>query len=638
VSFSARAFNVFRNAPADCSDTACINHTLDRAFYLLDYNVDSASLLANRAYADSKKIQYADGIGSSLMCIANVWQVKGSNDSSLAYYRKALAERISEKNNLEIGSAYSGLGIVFQNMMRYDSAIVYQVKAVHIFEKQHDSTSLANGYLWIGILYGRMNEYDESLQFLNKAIPLFTDLKNTISLAQAYNQMGILFKNQYSYKKALTYFFKAKALCESVHDISTLEDVYENIGKTKSALHDTVGYLINLRKEASIQKRMKMQNNLANTYMTIGEFYLSGKHADSAVSNLLNGLKISEANNDTALIVEAYSGLSEGYEMKHDYTNAFQYEKKYDALKQIAANSDRVNTIAKIQTQYKTEEKEKENELLGKENKIEETQRNAFIIVSVLLILILGCGFYLFRQKERLVYKNELIAVQRINSLLKEQEVKTFSALIEGEEKERQRIAADLHDRLGSMLATVKMHFNGLEDKMNGSPDENKIPYTRANSLLDEACNEVRVISHNLSSGTVMSFGLIPALQELCERVESSGEIGCKLLSYGEFGRMEPSAEINIYRIVQELFSNSLRHAQAKNITVQINQFEETLNLTVEDDGNGFNMYEKKKSGIGFQNIEARAEKLHAKFTIDSSPGKGTIAILDVPVEKLIYD
>jgi two-component system, NarL family, sensor kinase len=635
ANFSAEAHSIFSTTPEDCTDTICINQTIARAFHLLDYNVDSAYVLAKRAFIDSKKINYANGVGSALMCIANVWQEKGSNDSSLAYYRKALAVRKSGKNNLQIGYAYSGVGLAFEDMMRYDSAIVYQMKAVHIFEKQPDSTALANGYLWVGILFGKLKDYNQSIQFVNKAIPLFTDLKNTLSLAQAYNQMGVTLSRQYSFQKALTYFYKAKELCESAHDISTLEDVYENIGKTKSALHDTAGYLANLRKEATIQKKMSLQNDLANTYMTIGEFFLGGKHADSAISNLSLGLKISEADHDTTLIAEAYNGLSGAYELKHNYDKALYYQKKYSTLHDMSMDIERQNTIAQINAQYKTEEKEKQNELLSKQNKIDETQRNAFIIVSVLLILVLGGGLYLFKQKEKLAFNKELIANQRIDGLLKGQELNTYSALIEGEEKERQRIAADLHDRLGSLLATVKMHFNGLEDKMNGMAEENKIPYLRANSLLDEACNEVRVVSHNLSSGTVMSFGLIPALQELCERLESSGEINCKLLSYGEFRRMEASTEISIYRIVQELFSNSLRHADAKNITVQVNQLEDSLNVTVEDDGTGFNSTEKKITGIGFQNIQTRVEKLHSKFTIDSSPGKGTIAILDVPAEKI---
>ncbi len=205
--------------------------------------------------------------------------------------------------------------------------------------------------------------------------------------------------------------------------------------------------------------------------------------------------------------------------------------------------------------------------------------------------------------------------------------------MLDGQEDERQRIAGDLHDRLGSMLATVKMHFNVLDDNIVNMGEKNVNQYRRANALLDEACEEVRKISHNLSTGMIMSFGLVPALQELGESVGSTGKMNCKILVYGLHERLETFVEISIYRMVQELFSNILKHAQAKNVTVQLNRLENALTITVEDDGVGFNVEDKMKgSGMGLKSVLLRIEKLKGNFTVDSNPGKGTIAILELPL------
>jgi signal transduction histidine kinase len=133
----------------------------------------------------------------------------------------------------------------------------------------------------------------------------------------------------------------------------------------------------------------------------------------------------------------------------------------------------------------------------------------------------------------------------------------------------------------------------------------------------------------------VMSFGLQAALDELCESINSSGLIHCRFQEFGMDDRLEQQTEIELYRIAQELLSNVLKHARAKTVNVQINKMPDTLLMTVEDDGVGFDVAEKRRSGgLGLKNLEARAARLNGTYHVESRPGAGSISIIEIPINK----
>jgi len=228
--------------------------------------------------------------------------------------------------------------------------------------------------------------------------------------------------------------------------------------------------------------------------------------------------------------------------------------------------------------------------------------------------------WYFFRNKS----KTELLITEK----------REISALLAGQDKERERIAADLHDRLGSMLATVKLYFNTVEESVEHFKKENKEYYTKASSLLDDACEEVRRISHDLASGVLVKFGLVAALNELKLMVSESKRLNMDVLVFGMDQRLSNEIEVNVYRIVQELLNNTLKHANAGKLNVQLNRIEGNLNLIVEDDGKGFDTeLLQTKEGIGLKNVAERIKKLNGKMSIDSGE-KGSSIIMDFPIQQ----
>ncbi len=232
---------------------------------------------------------------------------------------------------------------------------------------------------------------------------------------------------------------------------------------------------------------------------------------------------------------------------------------------------------------------------------------------------------------EQLIEAEKLKANEQINTLLKEQELKSVNDMLDVQEGERRRIASDLHDRLGSMLSTVKLYFGTVEEQIDTLKEQNKEQYYKANSLLDEACEEVRKISHDLVSGELVKFGLVSALRQMAETIEDTGQLKIKVLAFGMDSRLDSNVEIALYRVIQELMNNILKHARSTEVTIQLTKLDNNLNIMVEDNGIGFDLDAVKlKDGIGLKNMETRVNKLNGKIHFDSGKGKGTTTIIDI--------
>ncbi len=219
---------------------------------------------------------------------------------------------------------------------------------------------------------------------------------------------------------------------------------------------------------------------------------------------------------------------------------------------------------------------------------------DTFVLIMgtlTLLLVVLAVIFFAFLFQRKLIKKQR--AFREIENLLQKQEVKAAYQVLEAQEQERKRIAEDLHDRLGSRLAAVKLHFHAFRNNSNNTDSF----FNTGSNLLDEAIDEVRDISHNMLSGVLSKFGLVGALQDLKDTLEASKQLTFQIHTSHLEDRLDLEIEVSLYRIVQELVSNVLKHAQATEIILQVNRFEGEILLIAEDNGVGFEM----KSDFDFQ-------------------------------------
>ncbi|MDT0538860.1 sensor histidine kinase [Croceitalea sp. P059] len=255
-----------------------------------------------------------------------------------------------------------------------------------------------------------------------------------------------------------------------------------------------------------------------------------------------------------------------------------------------------------------------------------------YLILAISLLAIGGITAILLQKnttKKRLLAEQEaLLKQERVDNLLKEQELVSIDAMIEGQEKERQRVANELHDDLGSLMATIKLHFD------NSKVSKKDPGLQNAQKLLDQAYQKVRSMAHSKNSGVMSDQGLLPAIKKMAQVITQTNALEVAVEAFGMGDRLENSLELNLFRMVQELVANTIKHAEATKVTIQLTQHEDNLNIIIEDNGKGFDRseIETDKTGMGLTTIEKRVEHLEGNFTIDSILGKGTSILIDIPV------
>jgi len=247
-------------------------------------------------------------------------------------------------------------------------------------------------------------------------------------------------------------------------------------------------------------------------------------------------------------------------------------------------------------------------------------------------------GFLIYKntkRKQRIAEQEKELEIQKTTQILKEKEVETINAMVEGQEKERLRLAGELHDNLGSTLATVKMQVENLERNLE-KVDDPKVLLSKTNTLINEAYQKVRRISHERHSGVMAKEGLLPAVQKLAKQISSNGKLQIDVQDFGLENRLSNHLEITIFRIVQELITNIVKHAKATEASISLTQHDSELNIIVEDNGKGFKVGKlETKNGMGLGSIERRVEHLEGSMEVDSTIGKGTNIIIDLPIQSI---
>ena len=289
-------------------------------------------------------------------------------------------------------------------------------------------------------------------------------------------------------------------------------------------------------------------------------------------------------------------------------------------------NSREINRLNVV---LETQQKELENFRLR--------QNAIWLVVGLGVVLVLLVVSYLayknIRSKKKIVENEKELETQKVAKLLKEQELIGVDAMIEGQEKERRRIANDLHDNLGGLLAALKHRFQTIRQAANTSENGNLDTFGATDDLLEEAYQQVRTIAHARNAGVHAQKGLLPAVKNFVSKVSVPNKLEISVMDHDMDERLDNSLEITLFRIIQELITNIIKHAEATEACVHLTHHEDSINVMVEDNGKGMNesQIEFEKS-MGLSSIKTRVENLNGNCTIESVTGAGTSIILDIPI------
>jgi signal transduction histidine kinase len=350
----------------------------------------------------------------------------------------------------------------------------------------------------------------------------------------------------------------------------------------------------------------------------------------------MKSLDVSQRFNYKPKILSALSNLSELEHKKGNYVKAYEFKAKQASLADSLVKNQNHYRILLMDEEFEAEKKNNEIIQLQKDKQIQSLSLeqksilNYILVGSVAALLVIGFLAYRnVRHRQKLSEQKSELQQQRIRELEKDRQLLTVDSMLKGQEEERSRLAKDLHDGLGGLLSGVKFSLINMKENLIVTPD-NMALFERSLDMIDVSISELRRVAHNMMPEMLSKFGLDEALREYCGQVNSTKLVEVKYQSFGMEARLSKSQEIIVYRIIQELLNNIVKHSAATQAFIQVIRRNDLLNIVVEDNGKGFDSSSlEKNKGAGWVNIRSRVEYLKGQLDITSKPGKGTLVIIE---------
>jgi len=592
-----------------------------------DHDMKKAMAYAKESGLLSNKLNYTAGKLKYNKRMMYIFATLTQHDSAIWYGKQILKIATETKDSLTMGIAYFTLGERYNFKSDYETGIAYSLKGVRLIERLDTSSrtratlnaSMAANYLMI-------KDYKKAVEFGKKAEMLDRKNKNYKSLASTLLNLGNAYDGLGQDTKAIEAYKESLSICDKYNFPSFVAMNCEGIVEIMDRQNklDQVKYYA----EKGLATAIKIADNfnIMSCYQNLSVYYLKTNQHAKAKELLFKALDISKANDYKEARGTISQSLSNVLYAEHSYALASQYQREATKIREDIFTESMAQKHANEEVKFETEKKESQIKLQTAEIR-QKNILNYFLIagtIAFLAISILSYRNYKHRQK---------LQQAKIDELETEKQLTATEAVLKGEEQERTRLAKDLHDGLGGMLSGIKFSLNNMKENLIMTPD-NVHAFERSIDMLDSSIKEMRRVAHNMMPEVLVKYGLDTALKEYCEEMDHSGILHVNYQSIGmQQATIPQTTSVTIYRIIQELLNNTIKHANAKNVLVQLHQSaqEKLLAVTIEDDGNGFDTELLKQSaGMGWLNIQNRVEFLKGRLDLQSAPGKGTSIMIEI--------
>ena len=555
--------------------------------------------------------------------------IKGNPAGKDSLNRLALHYAMLSKDSFLIANSLTKSATDFKNSGKADSAVAMCHLAIRLYNAQSNYANAWGCYAVLGEIYFQAERFDEAEVHFLKAWDLVKQEKvpkDQFVVATFLQDYYITTSQHEKYAVIL------ETLLKNNPNFSPLEESnahYHALVRVFNRDEESSEELMN---SIALHRRMNQRLSLAEGLTRLG-ISLSAKGLyKEGFDTLKTALELNYHSLPHRMIV--YYKLYENRKAAGDMESALDYFGKYHSARDSVQNENSTIHIRELEIKFET--KEKELALLkAKEISRQRTrQRNMLWVGGALTVWFSLFGILFFWHKARLskqdAHQSEVVNQQKILQLEQDKRLLAMSSMIGGQEAERKRIAQDLHDGLGGLLSSVKAQINLIQFRVDTLASGEL--YTKANTLIDNASSELRRIAYNMMPSSLSRLGLASALEDLAASVQSDHRLTTHLQLFGMKDRLHETVEIMIYRIIQELLNNIVKHAAASEVLIQINQIDHELFLIVEDDGIGIDPGKLQDSkGIGMKSIESRVKFLNG--TLDLSTGeKGTCVSIHVNV------
>ncbi len=572
----------------------------------------------------SKKINYSEGEIRSIFNYTYVLNLEGKFDSSLQLNLLSVELAKKTADPELIGKAQFNTGTSYRILSQYQNAAVYYEEGKKIFAGIKNESMEAKANDILQILYYDLKDYERAVFYGEKAAQYFRKTTDSVWLGNSLNNLGLSYSKQLKYDKAENSFEEVVEIGSRINNLDMHASALLNLADLSYKKGDYEKLKTAYEQVLAVAKELNSKEIQAISYRGISIYYFFKKDFEVAKTWALKALDIAKKGQVLTERAKIFEELSRIYYARQDVVTGQQYAEQAAIILDSINNDQIKKNIIDIEKKYESERKDNQIKLQQAELK-QKSFFNYLLVGSASTILIISLLSYRnYRHKQTLQQ-------QRISELETEKQLAATEAVLQGEEQERTRLAKDLHDGLGGMLSGIKYTLNNMKGNLIMTP-ENAQAFGRSIDMLDSSIREMRRVAHNMMPEALVKFGLDTAIQDFCYDINNSGALQ---VQYQSIGLMEAEIDqtkgVTIYRIVQELLNNILKHASAKNALVQLSYSDAVLTITVEDDGKGFDpsvLHQSK--GIGWSNIQNRVQFLKGKWDVDSQAGKGTSVIIEL--------
>jgi signal transduction histidine kinase len=582
-------------------------------------NQDSAEYFLKKGKALADALKFDKGIYFYYQQNAVLSYTKGNYSKALDESNKGLEMAKKLRDTVKVITMLNNLGIISAYLGNFQEQLNYALQVKDAVEAVKDSSMLSGAYHNLANCYHNLGQYRKAVGTASYSVyvnSIFSEKSMYINraiatLAQSYDGLRM--------KDSALFFYNA-AIRESVrlNDKYAEGSIYGYQCNLYASMNRFDEMLKAAEKSLALSKELQSRQMMASSLYNVAYAQFFNNNNKEARKTINEALTIAVEDSLRDELENCYTVLSYIAARDGDFITSIHAKQKADSISEASLNEKVLKSSADLEKKYESEKKDNQIKL----QKAQLRNKNTFNYIliggaaTLLVISLLSYRNYKHRQK---------LQQQRITELETEKQLTATEAVLKGEEQERTRLAKDLHDGLGGMLSGIKYSFQTMKGNLVMTPD-NAQAFERSMDMLDSSIKEMRRVAHNMMPEALVKFGLDTALKDFCNDINQSGAIRVTYQSIGlENAVIEQTNAVTIFRIVQELINNTMKHAAAKTAIVQMSKTNGTISITVEDDGKGFNpVILKGTSGIGWSNIQSRVEYLKGKLDVQSEPDKGT--------------
>ncbi|WP_212001932.1 tetratricopeptide repeat protein [Chitinophaga sp. HK235] len=633
---SARAFNtatqdsLFRVLQYKKADTSRVNTLFAYAMSYLPDSLQKADQIFREALHLSRQLHYDKGVADFACYYMYIQDMRGQYRESLFMVDKAASIYAALKDTMNLMRALSFSGNEHHSLGNFPAAAGRYLEALKLADAMRDSlfSGMMNNHL--ASLFVILKDFRKGFQYAEKAYHNGLAVGNNRRTSAALITMGSCMVSLHRYEEGEQYYRQAINTGRELEDSAYVLKAQLNLGNLYFEQGNREKAYQQYSQALELSDKYPQPELLTYLYLGYGRELFNLNRFTEAFSYVEKAITMAQEYNATNELRWAYLVASNLKATMGDYKQAFLLREKFEVLNDSLTGDAARNNVALLEMQYQSEKKdreltEKQLQLTRKDLQLQHKNMWLFFFL-ISAILLLAFAFLVW---QRLKHRHKL-QQQQLQTMEVEKTVQVLEAMIQGEERERTRLSKDLHDGVGGLLSAVKMHFAAVKhDRTVLQTDKG---FIHAMGMLDDAIGEVRKTAHNLMPELLARMGLAEAVRFYCRNVSHSRHLTISCYAPDDIGRFKANFELSVYRIVQELVNNIIKHSQATEAFVQLTRHGQLLTITVEDNGIGFQTHPGLQTGMGLNSLQSRIKALNGNLEIDASRGHGTTAYIEFDI------